>query len=303
MKSIRLFIQLSRPMHILSAILLYLLGVGVGHYLSGQTDWTKFLLGLAWVFFILLGTQFLNEYFETALISSNQTWKHTPFSGSSGAIGENKLPRVAVLWAGLTCLAIVASLSGLIIQLFTLAPIVMIILALILISELLYALPPFRLVSSGYGELIMSVVIGGFVPALAFLLQGHDFHRILLMVAFPLTTLHIAMLMALEFPDYASDLGQAKRPILVRIGWQRAMIIHNVFILGSFVILAFALAFGLPLNVAWPVFLAFPVGLVQIWMMNRIADGAKPNWNLLMLVSISTFFLTAYLLTFAFWIH
>jgi 1,4-dihydroxy-2-naphthoate octaprenyltransferase len=303
MKSVRLFVQLSRPMYILSAILLYLLGASVVHYLSGLIDWTMFFLGLAWLVLVMLSTQYLNEYFGTSQISNTQAGKHTPFSGASAAIGDGKLPRIVALWAGLTCLAIVASLSVVILQLIPFTPILSMIFGLILMGELLYALPPFRLVSSGYGELVMSILVGGLVPALAFLLQGHDFHRILLMIAIPQTTLHIAMLLALEFPDYASDLVQAKRPLLVRIGWQRGMIIHNVFILGSFVILGLAFAFGLPLEVAWPVFLAFPVGLVQIWMMNRIAEGAKPNWNLLILVSISTFLLTAYLLTFAFWIH
>jgi len=37
--------------------------------------------------------------------------------------------------------------------------------------------------------------------------------------------------------------------------------------------------------------------------MNRIADGAKPNWNLLILIALSTFGLTTYLLTFSFWTH
>jgi 1,4-dihydroxy-2-naphthoate octaprenyltransferase len=145
--------------------------------------------------------------------------------------------------------------------------------------------------------------MGGLIPALAFLLQGHEFHRLLVMVAFPLTTLHIGMLLALEFPDYASDLKLGRRPILIRVGWQRGMIIHNVLVLGSFVILGMAFIFGLPLRVGWPVFFVLPIGLFQIWMMNRIADGAKPNWNLLMLVAVSTFGLTTYLLTFAFWTH
>jgi 1,4-dihydroxy-2-naphthoate octaprenyltransferase len=123
------------------------------------------------------------------------------------------------------------------------------------------------------------------------------------MVAFPLTTLYIGMLLALELPDYASDMAQGKRPILVRIGWQRGMILHNLLILISFVILGMAFIFGLPLNVAWPVILVLPFGLFQIWQMNRIADGVKPNWNLLLLSAISTFSLAAYILTYAFWTH
>jgi len=177
------------------------------------------------------------------------------------------------------------------------------ILVLIVLGEMLYALPPIRLVSSGYGELIMSIIIAGLIPAWAFLLQGNDFHKLLIMVAFPLTTLHLGMLLALEFPDYASDLKQGKKPIIIRIGWQRGMLLHNVLILASFVLLGLAFVFGLPLRLGWPVFLVLPVGLFQIWMMNRIGDGAKPNWNLLVLIALSTFYLTSYIFTFAFWIH
>jgi 1,4-dihydroxy-2-naphthoate octaprenyltransferase len=290
-------------MNILSAILLYLLGIGIAHYLIGQINWATLFFGLGWIVFFLLGTQYLNEYFDPMVMVENPVWKHTPFSGVSGAIGSGRLSRQVALWAGLTCFAITASLTVLIIQFFGFSLVEILILGLILIGELLYALPPFRLVSSGYGELIMSIIVGGLIPALAFLLQGHEFHRLLVMVAFPLTTLHIGMLLALEFPDYASDIMQGKRPILVRVGWQRSMIIHNVLVLGSFVILGMAFVFGLPLRVGWPVFFVLPIGLFQVWMMNRIADGAKPNWNLLVLVAASTFGLTAYLFTFAFWTH
>jgi hypothetical protein len=51
------------------------------------------------------------------------------------------------------------------------------------------------------------------------------------------------------------------------------------------------------------VILVLPFGLFQIWQMNRIADGVKPNWNLLLLSAISTFSLAAYILTYAFWTH
>jgi len=303
MKSLRYFIQLSRPIYVLNSILLYSLGTGIAHYLSGQINWTSFFIGLAWIFFIVLGTQYLSEYFDPMAMRDDSTWKHTPFSGGSGSIGVGRLPREVALWAGLTCLTITASLTVLLIQKLGINLVGGLILGLIFLGEFLYAIPPFRLVSSGYGELIMSVIIIGMVPALAFVLQGHDFHRLLVMVAFPLTTLHMGLLLALEFPDYASDIKQGKRPAIVRIGWQRGMLIHNILILVSFVFLGMAFVFGLPLSVGWPVIFVLPIGLFQIWMMNRIADGAKPNWNLLVLVAISTFGLTTYLLTFAFWTH
>jgi hypothetical protein len=64
-----------------------------------------------------------------------------------------------------------------------------------------------------------------------------------------------------------------------------------------------AFALGLPVSVVWPVVFVLPIGLYQIWMMNRIGEGARPNWNLLMLAAVTSFALTAYILAFAFWTH
>jgi len=302
-KSLRLFVQLSRPIPVLSAVLLFVLGTGVAHYLSGQINWSSFFLGFAWLVLILSGFQYLHEYFDSAVLYDDAIWRHTPFSGGSGAIGPGRLPRLAALWAGLTCLTISTSLTFLMLKNQELGVVGTIILGLIFLGELLLVVPPFRLVTSGYGEIVMSIIFAALIPALALVLQGHDLHKLLFMVAFPLTTLHLGMLLALEFPDYAVDLQRGRRPIIVRIGWQMGMLLHNILVLGSFVIIGIAFVFGFPLRLGWPVFFVLPIGLFQIWMMNRIGDGAKPNWNLLVLVALSTFGLTAYIITFALWTH
>jgi 1,4-dihydroxy-2-naphthoate octaprenyltransferase len=303
MKSLRLFIQLSRPIYILMAILLYALGVGIAHYLSGQINWLSFFLDLAWVVFLLLGFQYLNEYFYLDSVYDERSWWYPPFSGGSGAIGTSRLPRQVALWAGLACLTVTAALTILIYQNQELNLTRILMLGLLLLCELIFTLPPPRLITSGYGELIMSLIMVGIIPALAYLLQGHDLHRLLIMVSFPLVFLFLAMLLAIEFPAYASDINHGKQPILVRIGWQRGMLLHNILVLSSFVILGVAFIFGLPLSIGWPAIFVLPVGLFQIWMMNRIADGAKPNWDLLILIALSTFGLTTYVLTFSFWTH
>ena len=302
-RSIRLFIQLSRPIYILSAALLYILGSGIAHYLIGQINWPSFFFGLAWVLLALVGFQFLNEYFYLDIFIDDTSLKHTPFSGGSGALGTGKLPRSVALWAGLTCLTIAASITAVMYRNLGIGLPGGVILGLILFGELLFVIPPVRLVTSGIGEVVMSIIFVGLIPALALVLQGHDLHRLLIMLGFPLTTLYLGMLLALEFPDFAADLKRGKKPIIIRIGWQTGMLLHNILVLGSFVILGIAFVFGLPLRIAWPVIFVLPVGLFQVWMMNRIGEGAKPNWSLLVLVALSSFGLTAYILAFAFWIN
>ena len=303
MKSIRLFIRLSRLIYILIAALLYLLGIGIAHYLSGIINWNSFFLGFIWLVLILLGFQYLNEYFDLDIVPENPAWWRTPFSGSSGALGPGKLPRPVALWAGLTCLTIVASITVLLYQFDKPDLMATIMLGLIMLGELILAIPPLHLVTSGYGELIMTLFRVGVIPVMAFLLQGHESHRLLIMVTIPLALLHLGMLLALEFPSYASDIQLDKKPILVRIGWQRGMLLHNLLILCSFIVFGLAFVLGLPLSLGWPVFFVLPVAVFQILMMVRIGEGAKPNWNLLGLTALSTFGMTSYILTYTFWIH
>ena len=302
-KLLRLFFQLSRPLFISIAILLYVMGSGVSRYLSGHVEWMSLFLGLSWMVLILLGFQFFNEYFYILDMKEDYKWWKTPFSGSSGALGVDKLPRQAALWAGFTCLTVAASITILLIQNHWLNIQSGLFLGLFFVGELVFAIPPFRLVSSGYGELIMALIMAGLIPAQAFLLQGDHVFRLMIMISFPLVFIFLGMLLAFEFPAYASDIKYGRRPILIRIGWQKGVVLHNILVLSGFVIFGIALVFGFPISLGWPTLLVLPVGIMQVWMINRIADGRKPNWNLFTLIALSTFCLTAYLLTFSFWTH
>jgi 1,4-dihydroxy-2-naphthoate octaprenyltransferase len=109
------------------------------------------------------------------------------------------------------------------------------------------------------------------------------------------------MMLAFEFPDYATDLRLGKRTLLVRMGWQRAVVLNNLLILGAYLTLGLAVVSGLPFYIALPSLITLPLGLLQIWQMRRIAEGARPNWTALTLTAIALFSIMAYLLTFAFW--
>ena len=258
-----------------------------------------FFLGQVWITLLQLSTHYLNEYFDAPADLSNRN--RTPFSGGSGAIGPGKLLRSTALYAGIVCLAIVASTTVLLIRYVALTPATVLVMALIFLGAFFYAVPPVRLESSGYGELTSSILVANLVPALALLLQTGDLHRLLAMSTFPLTLLHLAMLLALELPDYATDIKFEKNTLLVRIGWETGVRMHNLLILGAYLVLGLAVLLGLPPAIALPAFLSLPLGILQIFQMNRIAAGAKPNWNTLTLAAVTLFSATAYLLAFSFW--
>ena len=300
-KNLILFIKLSRLHFLLGAVLLYALGAGIAHYLGAEINWGVYLLGQVWVSLIQLSTHYLNEYFDATADKENS--HRTLFSGGSGAIGEGKLSREVPLRAAIVCLALAAYFTLLLLRTAQPGVTLIFLLSLIFLGAFFYSTPPVRLATSGYGELTTAILVSNLVPGLAFLLQEGGFHRLLAMATFPLTFLHLAMMLAFEIPDYAADLKHRKLTLMVRIGWERGMVLHNIFILSAYLVLGLGVLLGLPLPIAWPAFLTLPVSLVQIWILNRIVDGAKPPYKTLTLLAVAIFGVTAYLLTFTFWMR
>jgi 1,4-dihydroxy-2-naphthoate octaprenyltransferase len=194
-----------------------------------------------------------------------------------------------------------ASLTVLLLQNGQGSPLVVLVISLMFLGSFFYSSPPIRLVSSGYGELTTSIIVANLVPIFAFLLQYGDFHRLLALTTFPLTAIHMAMMVVFEFPDYATDIKFNKKTLLVRMGWERGMDLHNSLILGGFLLIGIAASFNLPLPIALPAFLPLPLGLFQIWQLRRISDGMKPNWRLLGLTAVALFASVTYLFAFTYW--
>lgn len=299
MRTLGLFFRLIRPLFLLGAALVFALGAGIARYLGTYIDWNTYLLGQAWVTILQISVHLLNEYYDAPQDAENEN--RTPFSGGSGAVGPDKIPRQTVLVAALGALAISASLTVLLIWAAQPSPATLLIMSLIFIGGFFYSAPPVRLVSSGYGELTTSFLVANLVPSFAFLLQTGELHRLIAMSTFPLMALHLAMMLAFEFPDYANDLKFNKGTLLVRLGWRMGMTLHNILILVAYFLLALAVVFGLPLFVALPAFLGLPLGGLQIWQLRRIAAGEKPNWLAVTITPLAIFAITAYMLTFTYW--
>lgn len=301
LNKLRLFIQLSRPLFLLGAMLFYILGVSMARYLGTSIDWGLYGLGQIWVTLMQLSTHYLNEYFDAPqdISHTNRTF----FSGGSGAIGAGKLSRNTPLIAAAVTLTLAASNTVVLLQRAPTSPLPILLLIMIAFGAIFYSVPPIKLATSGYGELTTSFLVANLVPALAFVLQNGEYHRILAMSTFPLTALFLAMMLVFEFPDYATDLKHEKRTLLVRLGWQRGMTLHNLLILSAFLILGLAVFSGLPASIALPVFIPLPLGLLQIWQMRRIAAGGKPNWHSMGLSAIVLMMSAVYLLAFGYWMR
>ncbi|MCD4673259.1 MAG: hypothetical protein K8R77_11405 [Anaerolineaceae bacterium] len=284
----------------LSAVLLYVLGVGIADYLGINTHWNVIWSGLSLCLLLLLASAYLRAYFDL-LEDAPRSQLFRENWAENNLQSDNQLRPAVLLQVALVALTAAAVLALLLILRERGNQTAQIFLFLIFILSFFQSVPPLRLVYSGYGEILQAILITNLIPALAFTLQYGEPHRLLAMITFPLTFLHLAMSLALSLPRYATDVKFQRQSLMSRLGWQRGMNLHNILILLAYVVLGLAAVFGLPWALTWPGLLTLPVGLFQIWQILQIGGGARPNWRLTKITAISTLILTSYMLAYALW--
>lgn len=296
-----LFLKLSRPVLLLGGVGLMLLGAGIARYLGNTINWEVFWLGAIWIILVQLSAQYLNEYFDVAVDSFNEN--RTIFSGGSGVLGpgEDKLTRKTALSAFVVVTSLAAALVLIMLWSQGLNSLSGGLMLAIYLGGVAYSLPPVHLVRTGYGEFTASLLVGYLVPMLGFALQTGETHRLVSMASLPVVLLLLVFMLAVSFPDYAMDLKYEKRTFLVRAGWENVLSVHNTLILLAFVVLAALYFFGFPRAILLPTMLTFPLGLLQIWQMQQLAAGVKPNWKIFTLNAAALVGLVVYLLSYFFW--
>ena len=294
------FINLSQPQALLVGVLFYALGGGIVHYLGQTINWNTYWLGQACVTMLQLSSFYLKAVYDLPVGEIRPRPKPVEPGKESE---EVTFSRSSLLLLSTTTLTIGAVITVLLFSKGTLNTSSLMMIGLAFLVSFFYAVPPFRLVYSGYGDLALSFLMANIIPALAFLLQVGNLHRLLAMITFPITSLYLAMLLALSLEGYASDEKYNRKTSMIRLGWQRGMNLHNLLILVGFMLFGIAAILGLPWLLTWPGLLGLPLGLFQIWQMSSIATGAKPHWRLLSLNAVATVVLTAYLVTFTLWTH
>jgi 1,4-dihydroxy-2-naphthoate octaprenyltransferase len=293
MEKLRSILNLGKPLFLLLAAMTYVFGSVLADYLGFPWDVGAFWVGLGWVVFVSLGMNLLAEMFrsfEEPLIPGE-----TP--------SERLFTRNRILWVALVSLVAAGILTYYLQRADVLSPIGLFVLGCGILLATAYAVPPIRLMTTGFGELTLAVFLAFIVPSIGFLLQAKYYHHILTLLVFPLTLLGFLFFVVMSFPTYADDLKYGRTTLLIRIGWEQTVFLHNSLMIGVYILFLAAIFFGVPLRILWPVFLALPFAVLQaIWLQN-IARGAAPIWKFLVANAIALFSLTIYLSIITFWIH
>ncbi len=290
---LRALLRQSKPLALLGGAVLYALGASILRYLGRPVDAALYLQGQGLVTALQLAAHFLLACFAPPKPSPPQ---EDPSHNGREAEPDRPLPASTPAFrAAVTCLAFAGTVASLLLMQGRLPLTATIVLAMGTLVAVFYGAPPLRLVSSGYGEVLAAVIMAGLVPTFAFALQTEDLHRLLLMATAPLVALYFALAIALELPSYATDLKHGERTLMVRIGWERAMRLHDAALALAALFVLLAYLNGFPRRVAYGALIAAPLALAQAWQMGRIRQGYPPRWQLLRYGAVTLFGLTLYL--------
>ncbi|MEN6482939.1 MAG: hypothetical protein ABFD29_12310 [Anaerolineaceae bacterium] len=294
----RFLIKTAQPLKLIGGILFYFIGGGIIDYLGRPIQWQTFWIGLAAFILLQLSSYFLNEYFTFQAFPHRQSGKTDRKKVDSG---EMSLPQEVFLQVSLISLAVWAVLSYLLLRTGAINVTGGIFWGIAFVVMFFYAVPPFRLSQSGFGEIADAFFITSLLPAWAVVLQIGELHSLLAMLTLPLTALYIAISIALSLENYTLFNQDKHQTILTRMGWQQGMTLHNLLILFSYVFVGIALLTGLPWSLCWPMLMTLPLGIYQTYIVWQIGNGAKPPWKLLRVTSIGLISVSAYLIMYSLW--
>ncbi len=270
----------------------YIFGMSIARYLGRADSPLNFWLGFGWIILLVLSMNFLTVYFRPP---------NEPILPKE-SLKERNFTRAAIFQVSMALLGGVGLISILFFQ-RGVSLIALIFAGIILLIAIAYALPPLRLITSGFGELTLATLFALLIPAFALTLQTGENHRLLNAFAFPLFALILASFLALEFPAYKEDLKYERGSLLLRLGWERAVHLHHLLLLTAFLLFSLMPFFNLPSALFRPTLYVAPFAFLQIYTLQKIAQGAPPSWKFLKILAYSVTNLTFYVLIVTFWMR
>ena len=290
--TLKAFIRLTRPFFLLGGVLLYLLGVVISLVAGAPFNLAHYLTGQLLVTSSQLMVHYANEYYDRevdAATGKMRTW----FSGGSGVMASGALTPGVARRASRVCLA--ASLVMLLVVAFQ-APLAGAVGAVSLLGAWSYSAPPIKLMGSGWGEVSASLIVAFLTPLMGLLLQagGKPLPAVLFLVCLPLLLIHIAMLLAFEFPDRAADATFGKRTLAVRLGLPRAVWLHNGLLSAAFALYSVFALLSLTGPAGRYVLFALPLAVWQaVWIGQQTRRMDPGRLSVLVIGAVGLFGLSA----------
>ena len=289
--TLKKILQPLKPIQIIGVITSYLLGAGLVQYVNPAIDMAKFLEGGLFMVSAVIGLDYLcglqstvnfDLWTDTSEIDLIRIrWAYRIIAACFVTFGTSMVVSwmaQGAIWPGITIFLVCNLILGMFYYL----------------AQVHERLQPY--------QMLFEVVIVVISPAvLAVFIQSQSLHRFLMMSVVVLVPLYLAYRLLVELIEFDRGESRIENPVGTRLGWDNVMILHNALILTAYAVLALMTLTGLPWFLTWPVFLGLPIGLLEIWLMERVRRGYKPLWRIMQIATGSLFLISGYFLAFAFW--
>lgn len=225
--NIRLWAYAMRLPFLTATVVPVVLGASIAWYDLGTCDWLLFLLTLAGIAFLNIGTNLANDYFDHLSGNDAANKTPTPFSGGSRVIQDGKIKPRSILAVSLGFFA-AGSLLGLYLNQRTAGNIVLWLGIIGVVSGFFYAGFPLKLGYRGIGELLIGTCFGPLVVIGSYVVQTGRISKTAFAASLPVGLLIGLVVFINEFPDFEADRSVGKRTLVVLLGKSNALMVYHI---------------------------------------------------------------------------
>ncbi|MBN1264458.1 MAG: UbiA family prenyltransferase [Anaerolineales bacterium] len=281
-------IQSARVPFLAAAVTAYALGIAIASYLAVPVDWPRFWWGLLFVFSMHLFTRWIEAGFLPSSLNPSSL-ADTPANNLKTA----KTSRTFLFAAFFSLAMMGTSLSGFLLN-GTLPAVSWLLLSILILSTILYTVPPYLIQTAGIDEIWSAFLICALVPAFSYSLMAEELHRLIPMSTTALAAFFFASLIVSQLRTYAKDTAAERKTLATRLGWRKIMFLHDAALEFGVFSLALAYIFGYPSRISLSLLIVLPLILIQMIQMNRIRQGAPPGFRAMQATASAIFSLTLY---------
>ena len=292
--SLKVFLKPIKIFRLISQLLTYAMGAGLASYFGARVSWSVLLAGAVFICFSTLGFDYLQ-----ALQQVNDG-RYPPEDVSPKDIPLIRMGLGLISGALMTLAATV--IVGWMINGVLWSGVLILLVAVLAVGGV-YILEGTTKKLQPYHSLFETVLVVVIPPALGYFLQTQEMHRFLTFSVLGTVPLYLAFILLIQLIYYGVDQHNEALTTVTAIGWEAAMVIHNALILLGFLLFALAALVGFLWPLIWPVFLTLPLGLLEIWLMERVRQGQKPLWRIMQYALGAAFLIPVYLLALGFWLR
>lgn len=267
------------------------LGLAISHYLGIESQWPGFWNGFLFFLFIFIGCKLIGKYIQVQTPSYTQESK------------KKQETIFITLMSGIAffAISIIPLVSLIISHMINPTNILFISLGIFIVG--MVEVFPAQTTQWGLEEFLKAFLYANIIPAFAFSLQMNIYHRLVFLLTFPLFFLYLALFIVINISSVYDSNNMSSGSLLKKIGSFAVLRLHNLSLLMGYLILLAGTFFELPWKLIWPALMTIPTGLIQIWQVNQILSGRKPNVQALNFSAVCIVLFTAYFLILSLWLN